>query len=142
MSWAVIQAIRNRPLLRLYTRIDALRAYASASTTPGSRHSSANPRISKLFETDLPITETEWCGFRQNLLSQPTIETSNVDHMIVDLCERNGNALENAVSYVKFLRANSIPVRQKLELKVIQLYIKTIIEGPISLELEANIIEM
>lgn len=88
------------------------------------------------------MTQADWCGIRQDILNQPTIATSNVDHMIVDLCERNGNALENAVSYVEFLHANSIPVREKLELKVIQLYTKTITEGPISAELEAKMIKM
>lgn len=142
MNCGAIQAIRFRPMLRLYNRINASRACSSAQTTPGSRDLSKNTKISKLFETNLPMTQADWCGIRQNILNQPTIANSNVDHMIVDLCERNGNALENAVSYVEFLHANSIPVRQKLDLKLIQLYIKTIIEGPISAELEAKVIKM
>lgn len=140
MSWAVIQAIRSRPFFRLYARIDGLRAFSSAQN--GSGDLSASPLISKLFETNLPITKAGWCGIRQSFLKQPTIDTSNVDHVIVDLCERNGNALGNAVSYVEFLRANSIPVRQELELKVIELYMKTITEGPIPFDLEAKIIGM
>lgn len=142
MSWAIIRAIQSTPLFRLCTRYDVLHMSLATQKLPISGNLPANLRISKLFEGNAPITNTDWRKIRENFLKSPTIKASNVDQVIVDFCERNGNAFSNAVSFVEFLRANNIPIDERLQLRVIQSYIKTICEGPVSAELQAKAIEL
>lgn len=142
MSWTVLRAVCRRPLFRLSPRIDVFRTSSLTHQSHRSDILPADLRISKLFEKNLPIAAADWTKIRQNFLKSPTINTSNVDQVIVDFCERNGNALDNAMSYVEFLSANDIPVDQRLRLKVIQLYIKMISDGPVAEEMQAKIIAL
>lgn len=139
MSWTILRTIRSGPLFRLCARNDVLRFHSSQHH---GTHLPSDLRISKLFESNAPITQTEWSRIRENFLKSPTVKVTNVDQLIVDFCERNGNAFDNAMSFIDFLCANEIPIEQRLQLKVIQLYVKTICEGPVPAELQAKVIEM
>lgn len=142
MSWTVLRAICRRPTFRLSPRIDIFRTSSSTYQSHRGDVYPADLRISKLFEENIPINTADWTKIRQNFLKSPTVNTSNVDRVIVDFCGRNGNALDNAMSYVEFLSAHDIPVDQRLQLKVIQLYIKMISEGPVSEEMQAKTIAL
>lgn len=141
MSWALFRAIRSRPLIRLCTRNDVLRTSATSSRKSNDVKV-GDIRVSKLFEKQEPITEADWTKIREMFLKSPTVGRSNVDQLVVDFCDRNRNAFDNAMSYIDFLRANNVPISQYLQLKVIQVYTKTSKEGPLSEELEAKVIEL
>lgn len=142
MNWIIIRTIQSRPLFRLCTRNNIL---CMSSTTHGSRggvNLSSDLRVSKLFEKNVPITGADWNNIRLNFLKSPTINASNVDELIMDFCERNRNALDNALSYVEFLHDNNGSATERLQLKVIQLYMKLICEGPVSEEIQAKTIQL
>lgn len=141
MSWAIFRAIRSRPLTRLCTRSDVLRT-SSFSGRKSKEVKLGDVRVSRLFDKQEPITEADWTKIREMFLRSPTVRTSNVDQLVVDFCERNRNAFDNAVSYIDFLRASNIHPSQHLLLKVIQVYTKACMEGPLSEELEAKTIEL
>lgn len=82
---------------------------------------SPSVRISKLFENDGPIKISEWNNIRMSFLQTENSTENNVDHLILDFCERNNQAIDNALSYVDFLKVNQIYTNVQLQSKVIKL---------------------